>query len=211
MESILMSQIHYSGFTIKWATLDWEKEHAFLLRRRIFCNEQGIFQHSDKDDIDTHAQCLVALANYGGWHDKVVGTVRIHQPKEGVWWGSRLGVDTAFRSHTGLGSALIKLAVSSAHGLGCHQFLAQVQKQNEKLFQRLHWKSCFELDVLGMPHVMMEADLKKFPVCLQPNSGFMVRQLPVDYDDEIMPTLLYPHDLILQQSFVLPKVGHHAT
>jgi len=181
---------HHSDYTIKWATLDWEIEQAFALRRKIFCEEQGIFTGDDRDKTDDHAQCLVAIANHGGWHDQVVGTVRIHHEGENVWWGSRLGVDPEFRTQVGLGAALIKLAVSSAHALGCEKFLAQVQKKNERLFNRLRWESCFELDVRNRPHVMMEADLNNFPPIYHPNSGFVLKERKVDFTGDLAPSLL---------------------
>lgn len=165
----------YSNYTIKWATSKWEINQAHKLRRKVFCYEQGIFDTDDRDHIDGYAQCLIALANHGCWHDKVVGTVRIHHEGDNVWWGSRLAVDNDFRANLGLGSALIKLAVSSANGLECEQFLAQVQKQNESLFKRLNWKSQYDMMVRGRPHVMMEAELAKFPSIDNPSTGFVVR------------------------------------
>lgn len=188
----------YSDYTIKWATLDWEIEQSFALRKRVFCAEQGIFADDDRDGIDQHAQVLVAIANHGGWHEKVVGTVRIHQDKEMHWWGSRLAVDRDFRSTLGLGAVLIKLAVSSANGMGCKQFLAQVQKRNEPLFKRLKWQSKFDISVMNQPHVMMEADLDKFPPCYQPKSGFVIQsKVIVDQQavlqQELAPELLYPY------------------
>jgi len=68
----------HSDYTIKWATSEWEINQAKQLRRNVFCLEQGIFDNDDQDDIDDYAQCLIAIANHGCWHDKVVGTVRIH-------------------------------------------------------------------------------------------------------------------------------------
>lgn len=180
----------HSDYTIKWATLEWEKSQALALRRKIFCEEQGIFNEDDKDKIDNYAQCLVALANHGGWHDKVVGTVRIHHEGNDVWWGSRLGVDPHFRTQVGLGAALIKLAVSSANALGCTQFLAQVQKKNERLFQRLRWESCFDLEIRRRPHVMMEADLNNFPPIYDPKSGFILKEKRLSLPQELAPSLL---------------------
>jgi len=160
------------------------------LKRAVFCDEQGIFDSNDRDQTDDYAQSLIAIANHGCWHDKVVGTVRIHHEGNDVWWGSRLAVDPVFRSHRGLGSALIKLAVSSANGLGCQQFLAQVQKQNENLFKRLNWQSCYDLIVQNRPHVMMEAGLEKFPPMTNPTTGFIVRENLDDYNQQIAPALL---------------------
>lgn len=182
---------HYSDFTIKWATLDWEVRQAHALRRSVFCDEQGIFDKDDIDEIDCQAQVLVAIANHGGWHERIVGTVRIHQPEQGIWWGSRLAVQHEFRTQVGLGANLIRLAVSSACALGCIQFLAQVQKKNEVFFQRLSWQSKFDLDVRNHPHVMMQADLSEFPPCLQPKSGFVIKGKHRTYVNEAPSPLLY--------------------
>lgn len=183
---------HYSDFTIKWATLKWEQEQAFALRREVFCHEQQVFEHDDRDDVDTHAQTLIAIANHGGWHEKIVGTVRIHNQDEHVWWGSRLAVNKDFRGQRGLGGALIRLAVCSARALGCTQFLAQVQKQNEALFQKLNWTSQFELNVHNHLHVMMQADLNQFLPCYQPKSGYVVKSDPPKYSGELGASFLQP-------------------
>lgn len=178
-ESARGARHRYSEYTVKWVTLPWEAEQAYQLRRRVFCDEQGLFDGDDLDVIDAGAQLLVALGGYGGWHEQVVGTVRIHEERSadqpGVWWGSRLAVDPAFRAQGQLGSTLIRLAVSSAHALGCQQFFAHVQKQNEGLFQRLHWQTLQPLLIRGREHMFMQADLSCYPPCSEPVSGFVLR------------------------------------
>lgn len=178
---------HYSDYTIKWTTLPWEVNQAFELRRKVFCEEQALFKHSDRDDIDDHAQILVAIGNYGGWHQQVVGTVRIHQQQPGIWYGSRLAVDSAFRKQGQLGATLIRLAVSSAHGMNCNQFLATVQKQNEVLFKRLNWATKDYKNIYGQVHAVMEADLSAYPPCYQPQSGFVVRGKKSKCIDQLIP------------------------
>lgn len=165
----------YSGYTIKWADLPWEHDQAYALRRQVFCQEQALFDGDDRDAIDDQAQLLVALGDLAGWHDQLVGTVRIHQAQPGVWWGSRLAVDQHFRRQGQIGSTLIRLAVSSAHALGCQQFLAHVQLQNEALFQRLHWSTQGEVVIHGQAHAVMQADLDYYPPCATPYSGFVAR------------------------------------
>lgn len=174
----------YAEFTIKWVTLPWEAEQAYELRRKVFCAEQGIFVDSDVDATDARAQLLVAIGSWGGWHDRVVGTVRIHREgsdRDNIWYGSRLAVDPEYRKVGQLGSTLIKLAVSSACALGCQKFFAHVQSQNKKLFQRLHWQTLKHLDIRDRPHVFMQADLQQYPACHDPHSGFVIhgRQSPI--------------------------------
>jgi putative N-acetyltransferase (TIGR04045 family) len=185
----------YSEYTVKWVTLPWEANEAYALRRRVFCAEQELFEEDDRDEIDDRAQLLVVLGGIGGWHEQVVGTVRIHQESPGLWYGSRLAVDPAFRTQGHLGATLIKLAVSSAHALGCRQFLAHVQAQNEVLFRRLHWLRLGEEMIRNRPHVIMEAQLAHYPPCADPRSGFVVRSRGRRNIDELAPCLTTLHRL----------------
>jgi len=160
-------------YLLKWVTQDWERQQMLRLRQAVFCEEQGVFEGDDIDDIDRIATPIVAIACIGGLPDEVVGTVRIHQPEPGLWWGSRLAVASAYRKQGSLGAALIRLAVSSAHSLGCHTFLAQVQSRNVPLFRRLHWQTLEEITLHGRPHHLMQADLKRYPPYADALTGFI--------------------------------------
>lgn len=186
---------HYSQYTIKWVTLPWEREAAYALRRRVFCLEQGIFNEHDQDEIDVDAQLLVVVGGYSGWHERVVGTVRIHEQARDIWCGSRLAVDPDFRHQAHLGSALIRLAVSSAHAHGCRQFYAHVQPQNEALFQRMHWQTQARLQWCGRPHLLMYADLNQYPPCADPYSGQVICGRQIAPFDELAPALLIASSL----------------
>lgn len=161
-----------SEFRVKWVTLPWEAEQAYRLRRAVFCDEQGIFQNDDRDPVDDRAQLIVAVSCLAGFPDQVLGTVRIHDEGDGLWLGSRLAVDAVWRSHARLGMTLVRLAVSSAHALGCRVFRAHVQSQNVRLFERLDWHALHEESLLGRPHVLMQADLASYPPCHSPRAGF---------------------------------------
>jgi len=160
-------------FRVKHATLAWERAGAYRLRRDVFCEEQGIFDGDDRDEIDGHAHLLVALACVAGMPDAVAGTVRIHLDAQGRWWGSRLAVDAAYRRHGSLGAALIRLAVCSASALGCHTFLAHVQRQNVPLFRRLHWQPLEDETLRGRPHTLMRAELHAYPPFHDMAAGFV--------------------------------------
>ena len=162
-----------NAYLIKFVTEDWERKQMLALRQAVFCEEQGIFAGDDLDDIDNIATPIVAIACVAGMPDRVVGTVRIHQERPGVWWGSRLAVDQGYRKQGSLGAALIKLAVISAHAQGCTSFLAQVQSRNQLLFRRLHWKSLEEISVHGRPHYLMQADLAWYPPYADGAIGFV--------------------------------------
>jgi len=164
-------------FRIQWAHGSWMRQQALALRRQVFCQEQGLFEHDDFDAIDAEdpsCRLLVALSSWGAQPDEVIGTVRIHQPQPGVWWGSRLAVRHDWRRHGQLGSSLIRLAVSSAHALGCREFLAHVQAQNVVLFRRLHWAVMDEKVIHDRMHALMRADLSYYPPCDTPYEGFVL-------------------------------------
>lgn len=162
-------------FRVKWAAGAWEHAQALKLRRAVFCVEQGIFAGDDLDEVDKTAQSLVALSCVGGMNDQLVGTVRIHEPEPGLWWGSRLAVHVAFRQHGRLGATLIRLAVASAHARGCRIFLAHVQSQNVTMFERLGWSPLREEMLHGRPHRLMQADLAQYPPCHDPFTGYVAQ------------------------------------
>ncbi|CAG9163555.1 MSMEG_0567/Sll0786 family nitrogen starvation N-acetyltransferase [Cupriavidus pinatubonensis] len=165
------------AFSVRWAEQKWEAEQAWRLRREVFCEEQGLFDGDDRDAVDDVAQLLVAVHVDLERPDAaatVVGTVRIHESEPGVWFGSRLAVDKAYRSQGRIGATLIRLAVSSAHALGCKRFFAHVQSQNVPLFRRLHWHVLAEETLLGRPHHLMQAELNHYPPCHTPRTGFVL-------------------------------------
>jgi putative N-acetyltransferase (TIGR04045 family) len=160
-------------FRIKHAMMPGEREGAYRLRRAVFCDEQGIFEDDDRDALDERAHLLVALACAPGLPAEVVGTVRIHEEATGLWWGSRLAVAADFRRQGHLGASLIRLAVSSANTLGCHTFLAHVQKRNVPLFRRLRWQAVEEVVLHGHPHALMRAELAAYPPMADIHTGFI--------------------------------------
>ncbi|MBE7245949.1 MAG: histone acetyltransferase [Actinomycetospora chiangmaiensis] len=164
-----------SHFRVKFAVAPWEQRACAALRRQVFCTEQGLFAHDDRDAIDAQAIPICALSTLGGDADAVVGTVRIHEVAErpGEWWGSRLGVAKPFRGTAALGAGLIQVAVSSAHARGCTRFFAHVQERNVPLFQALHWASLGAVDLHGWPHHLMQADLAAYPPMHDPEHGLV--------------------------------------
>lgn len=171
---------HYTpaDFVFKIARTPDELAGYWALRGAIFCEEQKIFSGSDRDAIDDRSIPIVCETLIAGMEDSVVGVVRIDERERGVWYGSRLGVaadyrsvkkispGVAMRNHQpvyrglgALGAGLIYKAVSTAHALGCREFLATVQHQNARFFQRLHWEPLEEMELFGLRHVKMRADL----------------------------------------------------
>lgn len=169
-------------FVFKVAVTDSEIEGYRALRREVFCEEQHVFENGDIDAIDDRAMPIICATLIAGMVDEVVGAVRIDQRQPRLWYGSRLCVHAAYRklSHMSpgvsvrnhlpvyrgfgaLGAGLIYKAVSTAHALGCDRFLADVQEQNEKFFQRLHWRAIGDRQLHGRRHIHMEAELSHYP------------------------------------------------
>ena len=157
---------------MKYATERWELEGAAALRRQVFCDEQNIFEADDRDEVDATAIHLVALSTMAVLADEVVGTVRINETEPGIWYGSRLAVDSRYRRVGALGAALIRLAVSSANAIGCTRFYGNIQAQNELMFRRLAWSRVSEIELHGQPHVLMQPDLSAYPPLANAPDGF---------------------------------------
>ena len=160
-----------ANLSTRLATAPWEVSAYWELRRQVFVVEQRLFQATDRDIFDTLALPIVAITQSFGMEDQVVGVVRIYPGEAGVFWGGRLGVNRAHRRHGEVGDGLIKAAVGTARGLGCTEFLATVQQQNVRYFERHHFVVRGEQMLLGRPHALMRAKLEVFPVQVGQNVG----------------------------------------
>jgi putative N-acetyltransferase (TIGR04045 family) len=147
-----------SEYQFKLATAPREIQDYFALRQAIFVEEQGIFSGEEVDRWDAIAHPIVALHG-----QRVIGVVRIYEPEPGLWYGGRLGVHSDYRRAGQVGKGLIMQAVTTANAWGCDRFLATVQPQNVRFFQRLHWTSLEAISVCGLPHHLMTADLSFYP------------------------------------------------
>jgi putative N-acetyltransferase (TIGR04045 family) len=143
------------------------------LRRRVFVDEQHLFDTDDTDDFDDDPRTVVLVARDAA--GTVVGGVRLGPsdpggPDIGWWLGSRLAVLPSSR-HAGpgnsqssgsrtdrgdsVGPALILAACAHAEAAGALRFEATVQAANERMFRRLGWISVRPVVVAGAPHVLM--------------------------------------------------------
>jgi putative N-acetyltransferase (TIGR04045 family) len=145
------------------ASEPWQLAGYHALRQAIFVQEQALFAGSDEDEHDARATPIVGLSVIAGMPDDVVGIVRIYQSEPGVWYGGRLGVCSAYRRRGAVGAALIAAAVSTAHAWGCQRFLATVQLDNARYFERYHFEAVGEVTVCGRLHALMQADLGAYP------------------------------------------------
>ena len=146
----------------------------FRLRKAIFAEEQGLFANHDQDDIDTAAYPIIAVEHHVIAGRQVVGVVRIYETQPRLWYGGRLGVHPDFRRVGQIGKGLIYKAVTTANTWGCDRFLATVQLQNVRFFQRLHWQSLEEISLCNRPHHRMEAELAYYPAGDEPRPAFVL-------------------------------------
>ncbi len=158
------------SYQFKLAKSPAEIEAYFELRRSIFTEEQQLFQN-DVDDVDHIAYPIVALHN-----SQVVGVVRIYEVEPKIWYGGRLGTHSDYRKGWQIGKGLIYKAVTTANTWGCDRFLATVQLQNVRFFQRLHWESQAEIIICDRPHHLMKADLNFYPPGTEPRPVLQVRE-----------------------------------
>lgn len=151
---VVMAQVASEG---------WHLADYYALRQAVFAEEQHLFESSDVDEHDARATPIVALGHMAGMPDEVIGTVRIYEAEPGTWWGGRLCVLPRYRSRRVVGTALICAAVSTAHAWGCRRFLATIQVQNVRYFERHKFRTLRPVEVCGAPHHLMEADLAAYP------------------------------------------------
>lgn len=157
-----------SRYSFKLATSPQEIVAYYNLRQAIFCQEQGLFAEDDEDDLDQVAYPIIAVDHQAPPDQRIVGVVRIYETQPRLWYGGRLGVHPDYRRVGRIGKGLIHQAVTTANGWGCDRFLATVQLQNVRFFQRLHWATLNELVICEHPHHLMEADLTFYPPSSEP-------------------------------------------
>lgn len=133
------------------------------LRRRVFVDEQELFDRDDTDDADGDPRTvvLVAVALDRAGVPSVVGGVRVAPavpggPDLGWWQGGRLAVRSDARlARAGVGGALVRAACARAESLGALRFDATVQLSREAFFRRLGWQVLRPTTVAGVPHLLM--------------------------------------------------------
>ncbi len=151
------------SYLFKLAHTQAEIAAYYALRCKIFVEEQALFPHDDVDSLDTIAYPIIAIEPNAPSLE-VLGVVRIYEPEPCLWYGGRLGTHPDYRRGWHIGKGLINKAVTTANAWGCDRFLATVQIQNVRFFQRLHWDSLEEIEIRGIAHHLMQADLDYYPV-----------------------------------------------
>jgi putative N-acetyltransferase (TIGR04045 family) len=135
-----------------------EYQAYLAVRHAIFVEEQQLFDGTDVDEHDRDAIPIVAVDAQTG---AVAGAVRCYPASDGVWYGGRLAVLEPYRhSAASIGASLCRVAEATVIAHGCRQFLAYIQPQNTRFFQRLGWRPLGEpVMYQGQPHQLMQASL----------------------------------------------------
>ena len=143
-------------FEFKIITSEKDLKTYYKLREDIFVREQEIFSGTDIDEYDEAAIHIAAIEKPG---DRMVGGVRCYNLEGNTWVGGRLSAAPGYRNGV-VGRYLVKFAVETVKTRGCERFIAYVQPQNVRFFERLNWKrSGKPLIYHGIIHQLMEAEL----------------------------------------------------
>ncbi|MBQ7738677.1 MAG: MSMEG_0568 family radical SAM protein [Desulfovibrionaceae bacterium] len=133
-----------------------ELEICHMIRQKVFCEEQKIFERDDADHFDRKAIHILARIN-----GEPAGTVRCFERRPGIWVGGRLAVLPEFRGR--LGAKLVRKAVAVMEERGdVVRFFAIVQVQNVRFFKILGWQCLGQTFVCNTrTHQVMEKPLKR--------------------------------------------------
>lgn len=131
-----------------------EREAAIALRRRVFCEEQGVSPADELDGRDGAAIHLVAVE--GG---SVIGTCRLLL-RGTTCQLSRMAVDPDARGR-GVGRALLSVAETEARVAGAHQIALHAQLHAQRLYAS-HGYVPYGARFMeaGIEHVAMEKALR---------------------------------------------------
>jgi predicted GNAT family N-acyltransferase len=133
---------------------DDERAAALNLRRRVFCEEQGVPEHEELDGRDDEGLHLVAV-DHGG---SVLATCRLLFAGSTVQF-SRLAVEPSERRR-GIASALLTAAEQESVSGGARRMVLHAQTYALDLYVAHGWQSRGKRFVeAGIEHVAMEKSL----------------------------------------------------
>jgi putative N-acetyltransferase (TIGR04045 family) len=138
---------------IRPARTERERDDALALRRRVFCEEQGVSEADEVDGRDAGARHLVALRD-----GRVVGTCRLILDGDTAKLG-RMAVERSSRRH-GLGAGLTAAAVREARAAGAVRVALHAQTTVRRLYEREGFRARGDVfEEAGIDHVRMELAL----------------------------------------------------
>ena len=130
-----------------------EVEAALDLRRRVFCEEQGVTLEADQDGRDGEALHLVAVDD-----GRLVGTCRLLFDG-GLARLGRMAVEPELRGR-GVGAAILDAAEGESRHAGAHTIRLHAQTAARSLYERGGFEiRGDEFMEEGIPHLTMEKPL----------------------------------------------------
>jgi predicted GNAT family N-acyltransferase len=139
---------------VRLARNDEELRAALELRRRVFCDEQGVSPAADRDGHDLEAIHVVAVEDGG----EVVGTCRLLFRGQIARLG-RLAVERSARRR-GIGAAILGAAADVARTAGATEIDLHAQTYALDLYRNEGYRQRGEEFVEeGIPHVAMRKSL----------------------------------------------------
>lgn len=141
----------------KRITQSEELEAAFLIRKKVFVEEQGVPLTDEFDEFDTlDGDCEHLLAYYDG---QPVGTGRI-RAHDGVGKLERICILEPYRK-MGIGKTIISGLEEIALEKGHQQVKFHGQTQAEGFYNKLGYRtSAAEFMEDGIPHILMVKNLE---------------------------------------------------
>ena len=130
-----------------------EVEAAMRLRRRVFCDEQGVALEAEQDGRDDEAVHLIVLE-----HGRLVGTCRLLMDGGAARLG-RMAVEPERRG-AGVGGALLREADRVAAAAGTARIRLHAQTYARGVYDRAGYEALGEPFLEeGIEHVTMEKHL----------------------------------------------------
>lgn len=128
---------------------------AFLVRQKVFTDEQGFDAAIDEDDRDPIAHHVVL---YHGGEPVATGRTFPHGERPGVWVIGRVAVLPAHRG--GTGRLLMNLLEQQAKGQGAGEITLGAQCQARGFYEKIGYEAYGDVfDEEGCPHIHMKKSL----------------------------------------------------
>jgi predicted GNAT family N-acyltransferase len=142
---------------IRWARDAQELNGAFALREAVFYGEQNVPLQEELDELDRHAQHLVALDPDGRG---VIGTLRLLSFGEEAKIG-RVAV-AADRRRRGIAARMLQIALARAREQGFARVRLAAQVTAVALYEQAGFSvESEQFEEAGIPHVWMGLQLSR--------------------------------------------------
>lgn len=138
-------------FTVRIATSDLEREHAFSVRRKVFVEEQGVPLNLEIDDLDETATHFVVYSS-----DTPIGAGRLRMTSNGVGKVERVCILETFRGKH-LGNLIMHALEEHAQETGLTKIVLNAQSYAIPFYEKLGYVvTSPEFMDADIPHRAME-------------------------------------------------------